>query len=341
MSSNTLPNHPPTETNSAWSRLRPLPLSTFSLEIQQMTARELYRLMLDIVSEEGDPTPYHEDRARIVSSRLQTAPDPRLPTAPAPLNILPNSSSITPSPIDLVLSPLPIDDDDFQDADDVLTAHIEAGKRFLAQLSDISAKDIPNSPDCHICMAPFNGTENPESPIQLPCKHILGRACISKWLSTSNTCPLCRYILFDQKEQQQQRQEELPPSPPFPIFHTPSGRPFRTFREPFSTIDIGAVLQRAGLSTEEALSFQDDWSDICWQQASLEVRLVGLETEDRPLPARIAAELEILIEEANGLAGRLGGFWERYRGLIEEHRIPITGRGGEFDLEGALALLDV
>lgn len=320
MSSNNPPNPPNTENNSAWARLRPRSLSSFGREIQQMTALEILRLMDDMVSQDetSDEIFRHQmDRLDLAIDRLGTAVDPHLR--------MPEDGSSTPEAVDLVLSPLPIDD--FPDAD-IPAPHAGAGTKFIEQLPDINLKDFPNELDCHICMEPFKNAD--ENPVQLPCGHILGRNCISKWLETSTTCPLCRHVLFKQ----------TPDHLPVRIFHTADGRPFRHFREPFAEVDIGTVLQRAGLSVEEAVSFQEDWSDICWQQASLEVRLVGLEMGERPLPMRIAAELEALVEDANGLAVRLGGFWERWREVIEAHRIRLPGVGA-FDVEGALGGLDV
>lgn len=33
---------------------------------------------------------------------------------------------------------------------------------------------------------------NTETPVILPCNHIVGATCISKWLGESGTCPVCR-----------------------------------------------------------------------------------------------------------------------------------------------------
>jgi hypothetical protein len=33
-------------------------------------------------------------------------------------------------------------------------------------------------------------------PVQLACGHVVGDTCISKWMSTKNTCPLCRFELL-------------------------------------------------------------------------------------------------------------------------------------------------
>ncbi|KAF1834017.1 hypothetical protein BDW02DRAFT_579887 [Decorospora gaudefroyi] len=36
-----------------------------------------------------------------------------------------------------------------------------------------------------------------ELPMELPCGHVFGEACIAKWIATKNTCPLCRAELSD------------------------------------------------------------------------------------------------------------------------------------------------
>lgn len=73
------------------------------------------------------------------------------------------------------------------------------GARFVDQLPDIDLNDFPNDTSCNICMDPFGSTNDPESPVQLPCGHVMGRSCISKWLETSNSCPICRRVLFEQE----------------------------------------------------------------------------------------------------------------------------------------------
>lgn len=35
-----------------------------------------------------------------------------------------------------------------------------------------------------------------EYAIRLPCNHIVGSGCITQWLHSNNTCPLCRCVFF-------------------------------------------------------------------------------------------------------------------------------------------------
>ena len=76
---------------------------------------------------------------------------------------------------------------------------------FLNSLPAVSLTDLPEgSQDCPICVEPFQDTRGTEMPVQLPCKHIIGKNCLRKWLNSSvlnlknNTCPFCRAVLLDQ-----------------------------------------------------------------------------------------------------------------------------------------------
>ena len=71
-------------------------------------------------------------------------------------------------------------------------------------LSAVSSGEV--YPECAICKThyrrvPEKASEGePERPVMLPCKHILGEDCLEKWLSphrgASNSCPICRKKLF-------------------------------------------------------------------------------------------------------------------------------------------------
>ncbi|KAF9486587.1 hypothetical protein BDN70DRAFT_941472 [Pholiota conissans] len=65
--------------------------------------------------------------------------------------------------------------------------------------------------DCAVCKEQFKlDTEDPDEQIvvTLPCKHPFHQPCILPWLSSSGTCPVCRFQLVPQPEQ-----------------HAPPGRP--------------------------------------------------------------------------------------------------------------------
>ncbi|KAF8634952.1 hypothetical protein AX15_000679 [Amanita polypyramis BW_CC] len=55
--------------------------------------------------------------------------------------------------------------------------------------------------DCAICKEQFSlKTDNPDElmVITLPCKHIFHEPCITPWLKSSGTCPVCRHALVPQ-----------------------------------------------------------------------------------------------------------------------------------------------
>ena len=70
---------------------------------------------------------------------------------------------------------------------------------FLRQLPRIPSYTLPKDALCPICVQPYeNQTTDSgsfERAICLPCNHIFGSECLSKWLSHGKTCPLCRYKL--------------------------------------------------------------------------------------------------------------------------------------------------
>ena len=70
--------------------------------------------------------------------------------------------------------------------------------KTLAQLltdSVISMADQRMS--CSICQSRYLVFPSTENAVELPCKHVFGVQCISKWLSFRNSCPLCRQPVLD------------------------------------------------------------------------------------------------------------------------------------------------
>lgn len=74
-------------------------------------------------------------------------------------------------------------------------------RNLAGLLLDISPDTIPpEDRNCGICREPYLGvrpTEDTddfgEEPVQLPCGHIYGKACISSWLLEQGTCGFCRH----------------------------------------------------------------------------------------------------------------------------------------------------
>lgn len=51
--------------------------------------------------------------------------------------------------------------------------------------------------------------ENIETPVILPCNHIVGATCISKWLENADTCPMCRAQLVINSSRVLQRHSDI------------------------------------------------------------------------------------------------------------------------------------
>lgn len=77
-------------------------------------------------------------------------------------------------------------------------------EKFLKSLPTLSFSDLSEGDqDCPICIETYNNDRHSESPVRLPCKHIMGKDCLLNWLKSSvlnaknNTCPMCRTVLFE------------------------------------------------------------------------------------------------------------------------------------------------
>ena len=82
-----------------------------------------------------------------------------------------------------------------------LTSSATAMEGFLREFLRVENKVQSNSTRCHICMqdcediSPETGAV--EYALRLPgCSHIFGSCCITTWLRSNNSCPICRRILF-------------------------------------------------------------------------------------------------------------------------------------------------
>ena len=73
----------------------------------------------------------------------------------------------------------------------------------LLQVSTLSCED--ERVRCGICLEAYrnttgdgNATPPTEKPVELPCGHLFGSACIDRWLNDgNNTCPTCRHEILD------------------------------------------------------------------------------------------------------------------------------------------------
>ena len=76
---------------------------------------------------------------------------------------------------------------------------------FVASLPVVPVESLPSvDRTCSICFSPYQNRvflsaslDLPaEVPLSLPCGHVLGRECISTWLTSHETCPICRRQLI-------------------------------------------------------------------------------------------------------------------------------------------------
>lgn len=72
---------------------------------------------------------------------------------------------------------------------------------FLADILKLeNSIQSDSTQPCCICLQNF-GTMSSETGVveygvRLPCSHYVGSSCIATWLSSNNTCPVCRHIFF-------------------------------------------------------------------------------------------------------------------------------------------------
>ncbi|KAK3210632.1 hypothetical protein Dsin_015338 [Dipteronia sinensis] len=65
-----------------------------------------------------------------------------------------------------------------------IEANVPKDPRLLSRLPTVAAVGV-----CIVCLEDFQSEFRGK---QVPCGHLYHESCISKWLSFSNSCPLCR-----------------------------------------------------------------------------------------------------------------------------------------------------
>ena len=197
----------------------------------------------------------------------------------------------------------------------------EAARTFLDQLPDMSLNDLQSEARCDICFETFGRTEDPESPTRLPCGHVLGKSCISQWVETSNSCPLCRHVLFAQESL-------LPDHEPRRIDTFAETREFAEVYQPETEGDLtNDSMDTNGLTSEEAEAFLAELSTIRRQQAEHEEWLALIQAEDNWTDARRDAELGIYSFQADQLNAQLVRLRVRQRELVRSRGIALVPRG--------------
>lgn len=84
-----------------------------------------------------------------------------------------------------------------------LTVSHTAVETLLQSLPLVLLNDLPEgNKDCPICIESYDVPRSSESPVRLPCSHVMGKECLRKWLKSSvsnrnkNACPICRAVLI-------------------------------------------------------------------------------------------------------------------------------------------------
>ena len=97
-------------------------------------------------------------------------------------------------------------------------------KIFLHKL--LTSEDLLDSGDndrCFVCLQTYGTLTDAgaiEREVRLPCNHSLGSICISTWLKSNNTCPICRKELFPDRPHidfEEEIVEDEIPNPPVAV----------------------------------------------------------------------------------------------------------------------------
>lgn len=84
------------------------------------------------------------------------------------------------------------EDGEFEDYNEVF---LKKKRKYILELDEYQYKNIEKfsalkEDKCAICLVKFKGVDIIK---EFPCKHIFHKDCILKWLSKSNSCPLCKH----------------------------------------------------------------------------------------------------------------------------------------------------
>ncbi|CAD6574597.1 MAG: hypothetical protein ASARMPREDX12_006834 [Alectoria sarmentosa] len=78
---------------------------------------------------------------------------------------------------------------------------LSSATRLLDSLPVVNLDDLQeDSQNCPVCQEAFPGSDSSgaDTPVTLHCNHVIGRACIEKWMSgNNNSCPMCRAAIFE------------------------------------------------------------------------------------------------------------------------------------------------
>jgi hypothetical protein len=72
--------------------------------------------------------------------------------------------------------------------------HTPASPRAIEQLKPKEFSDN-EAEECQKCTICLDSITSDQETLQMPCNHYFHKGCLEKWLSTDNTCPICRQVL--------------------------------------------------------------------------------------------------------------------------------------------------
>lgn len=111
-----------------------------------------------------------------------------------------------------------------EEADPTILASVAM---LLDSLPVINLDDLQeDSKNCPVCQEAFPGSDLGEvdTPVMLHCSHIIGRACIERWISGDhNSCPLCRAAIFEPAllttptNEEEEEEDDSEPTPEQPL----------------------------------------------------------------------------------------------------------------------------
>ncbi|KAF2259766.1 hypothetical protein CC78DRAFT_585626 [Lojkania enalia] len=86
--------------------------------------------------------------------------------------------------------------------DDVKMSYNAATRSLFEPLQN---SELMSNQQCAICLNSYGSSH---APVRLssPCQHVFGHGCLKQWISShqdnSNTCPICRHVLFESYERE-------------------------------------------------------------------------------------------------------------------------------------------
>lgn len=97
-------------------------------------------------------------------------------------------------------------------------AEVPPAIAFMKGLVSLEMDDLEGDDHCPICLQKYREQEGDEMPLELPCKHVVGKKCLLEWFTTipeegahahGGSCPVCRRNYIKEKRQHLDTDEGL------------------------------------------------------------------------------------------------------------------------------------